>query len=94
MCISKILSRSADFVSSSTGKKRKLDDEELDSGDDEGRNDRLNDDMDGYGLEEEVQESVTLVDVSIGRHALPRGIDSDVREVVITAVLALQANPS
>lgn len=60
-------------------KKRRLDDEELDSGDDEGRHDRMDEDMDGYGAEEiETQRSVSIAEVEIGRHPLPRGKDSEV----------------
>lgn len=57
---------------------RKLDDEELDSGDDEERNDRLMDDADGdvdMGLE---GQSANIMDVKLGRHAVPDPSDGEV----------------
>lgn len=57
---------------------RKLDDEELDSGDDEDRNDRLVDDADGdidMGLE---GHSANIMDVKLGRHAVPDPSDGEV----------------
>ena len=60
-------------------KKRKLDDEDLDSGDDEGRHDRMDEDMDGYGAEEiETQRSVSMADIEIGRHPIPHGQNGEV----------------
>jgi len=60
-------------------KKRKLDDEDLDSGDDEGRHDRMDEDMDGYGAEEiETQHSVSMADIEIGRHPIPHDADGEV----------------
>ena len=60
-------------------KHRKLDDKELNSGDDEGRNDRADDDMDGYGDEEQAEFEEQILDVDIGRHAAPRPSDGEVR---------------
>lgn len=51
--------------------KRRLDDDDLDSGDDEGRQDRMDEDMDGYGEEVETQHSVTMADIELGRHPIP-----------------------
>jgi len=58
--------------------KRRLDDEDLDSGDDEGRQDRMDEDMDGYGEEVETQHSVTMADIELGRHPIPHGNDNEV----------------
>jgi RNA polymerase-associated protein LEO1 len=50
-----------------------LDDEELDSGDDLGRKDRLED------SDQEVEQRViNTVDISLGRHNLPHGSDGEV----------------
>lgn len=57
---------------------RKLDDEELDSGDDEDRNDRIEDDADGdmdMGIE---GHSANIMDVKLGRHAVPDPSDGEV----------------
>lgn len=57
---------------------RKLDDEELDSGDDEDRNDRIIDDADGdidMGTE---GHSANIMDVKLGRHAVPDPSDGEV----------------
>ena len=65
---------------SGPSKPRKLDDEELDSGDDENRNDRMEDglegyDDDGYGQEPKTQ---TVLALKLGRHKIPRGSDGEV----------------
>ncbi|MCJ1435035.1 hypothetical protein MMC27_004405 [Xylographa pallens] len=63
---------------STFGTKRKLDDEELDSGDDENRNDRMEEEANGSGAEEmETQKSVQVADFSIGRHGYPRSTDGE-----------------
>lgn len=54
-------------------RRRVLDDGELDSGDDEGRRDRLDDDVD---MQEERQ--LNTVDVSLGRHAVAKATDGEV----------------
>lgn len=56
---------------------RKLDDEELDSGDDEDRNDRMED---GYGDEAAapVPRNVNVLTADLGRHAGPRPSDGEV----------------
>ncbi|MCJ1300842.1 hypothetical protein MMC08_003641 [Hypocenomyce scalaris] len=61
------------------GNGRKLDDEELDSGDDEGRKDRMEDDMDGYGEEAagSVPRGVNILTADLGRHAGPRPSDGE-----------------
>lgn len=65
-----------------TTKHRKLDDEELDSGDDEGRLDRIEDDgVDGYGDGEEEQgevHSLNVADVRLARHPIPCPSDGEV----------------
>lgn len=57
-------------------KPRKLDDKELDSGDDQERLDRLSDDAGDDNKEERAE---TILDVKIGRHAIPRPSDKEVR---------------
>jgi RNA polymerase-associated protein LEO1 len=54
---------------------RQLDDEELDSGDDEGRQDRATQ-QDNYAQEEKVDEIVQ--DIELGRHAIPEPGDGEV----------------
>lgn len=67
---------------SGNAKRRKLDDEELDSGDDEGRRDRLEDgDMDGYVNDEEEQgemRSQNVADIRLARHPIPCPSDGEV----------------
>ena len=71
-----------DLIASRTGttKARKIDDEELDSGDDENRNDRMEEDIEGYdddgdGREQKAQN---ILDLKLGRHRIPRGSDGEV----------------
>lgn len=63
-------------------KRRELDDEELDSGDDVGRHDRLEDDgMDSYGNEDAEQgemRSLNVADVRLARHPIPSPSDGEV----------------
>ena len=59
-------------------KHRKLDEEDLDSGDDEGRDERVENEMDGYD-EEQAEFEEQILDVEIGRHAAPRPSDGEVR---------------
>lgn len=62
-------------------KRRKLDDEELDSGDDEDRSDRPKyDKADGSGDEEHRLEahSQNVVDIRVARHPVPRPSDGEV----------------
>ena len=67
-----------------SNKRRRLDDSELDSGDDEGREDRLRD-----GLEEEEEEeeedvperTAVVTDIAIGRHPGPLPSDGEVRNL-------------
>lgn len=65
-----------------TAKSRKIDDKELDSGDDEGRRDRLGDDvMEGYGDDEEYHgeaRSLNVADVRLARHPVPCPSDGEV----------------
>ena len=60
-------------------KRRELDDEELDSGDDENRRDRLQDD-EGYAQDEEDMEahSQNVVDIRVARHPIPNPSDGEV----------------
>ncbi len=57
---------------------RKLNDEELDSGDDEDRNDRLMDDADGDVDMELEGQSANIMDIKLGRHAVPDPSDGEV----------------
>ena len=66
---------------------RKLDDEELDSGDDEDRNDRLMDDADGdidMGIE---GHSANIMDVKLGRHAVPDPSDGEVTKLSLATLI-------
>lgn len=60
--------------------RHKLDDTELDPGDDEGRNDRLADDA--YGDVDAGTEghSANIMDIKLGRHAVPDPSDGEVRQ--------------
>ena len=61
--------------------RRKLDDEELDSGDDEDRHDRVEEDgADGYEDQERtmVESQTNVLDLSLGRHGIPKGSDGEV----------------
>lgn len=59
---------------------RQLDDAELDSGDDEDRNDRAApEEEDGIAEEEEHIESLTMQDAEFGRHPVPEPDDGEVR---------------
>lgn len=61
-------------------KRRKLDDAELDSGDDEGRYDRVRGDADE---EERTPERTAVVtDISIGRHPGPLPSDGEVHSLI------------
>lgn len=64
---------------SPSNKRRKLSDEELDSGDDEGRHDRGREDVDGDGLDEDTHKANANVMVTnIGRHPDPAPSDGEV----------------
>lgn len=69
-----------DFSTESvSNKRRKLDDAELDSGDDEGRLDRVTDDINGQSKEHETYDRLAnLLDISIGRHPVPQPSDGEV----------------
>ncbi|MCJ1262005.1 hypothetical protein MMC22_001874 [Lobaria immixta] len=58
-------------------KPRKLDDEELGSEDDEDRAHLNGDDLDGSGNEEIHERAQTILDVNIGRHAIPKPSDGE-----------------
>ncbi len=61
-------------------KRRKLDDEEPDSGDDGGRDDHLGNDFDGHGQEADFQDASTnILSSSIGRQPDPKPSDGEVR---------------
>ena len=57
---------------SSTSHKRKFDDEDLDSGDDEEKDNPMRDTIEG-------DEDMSPMPASIGRQAVPRGSDGEVR---------------
>lgn len=66
-------------------RERRLDDEELDSGDDEGREDRIIKTLEGDGdeqgvadEEEEAEENAKIMDLHLGRHAVPESTDGQV----------------
>ena len=61
-----------------SAKRRTLNDAELDSGDDEGRSDRAEDE---YGDQKDVppEREETVLDISMTRHAIPKPSDGEVR---------------
>ncbi len=59
-------------------KRRKLDDEDLDSGDDEGRHDREGDAFDGDDQEELPASNANVMNANIGRHPDPNPSDGEV----------------
>lgn len=72
----KLIDLSTESVSN---KRRKLDDAELDSGDDEGRLDRVKDGINGHRKEEETYDRLAnILDISIGRHPVPQPSDGEV----------------
>ncbi|KAL8803455.1 MAG: hypothetical protein Q9182_003152 [Xanthomendoza sp. 2 TL-2023] len=73
-------------------KRRKLDDEDLDSGDDEGRHDRLED---GYGEDEEQGEphEENVADVRLPRHAIPRPSDGELYLFQMPKQLSIEPKP-
>jgi RNA polymerase-associated protein LEO1 len=56
--------------------RRQLDDEELDSGDDEGRYDRAHAEDEGAELEQ-VTEDVNVMEIDLGRHPVPESSDGE-----------------
>lgn len=68
-------------------KPRKLDDEELGSEDDEDRAHLNGDELDGSGDEEIHERAQTILDVNIGRHAIPKPSDGEVRRSCTFLVL-------
>ncbi|KAI9845342.1 MAG: hypothetical protein M1837_004964 [Sclerophora amabilis] len=68
---------------------RKLDDEDLDSGDDEGRNDRVDDHMDGDDGEEDQGEDSVVMELQLGRHAVPDGSDRELYLLKFPSFLGL-----
>ncbi|KAL8839404.1 MAG: hypothetical protein Q9170_001743 [Blastenia crenularia] len=78
-------------------KRRKLDDEELGSGDDEGHNDRLeDDDVNGYGNDGEEQgeeRHQNVADIRIPRHPVPRPSDGELYLFQLPKQLAIEPKP-
>ncbi|KAI4245420.1 MAG: hypothetical protein L6R40_002480 [Gallowayella cf. fulva] len=73
-------------------KRRKLDDEDLDSGDDDGRHDRLEN---GYGEDEEQGEphEENVADVRLPRHAIPRPSDGELYLFQMPKQLGIEPKP-
>ena len=55
-------------------KRRKLSDAELDSGDDEDRRDRIEEDVE----EEEQEQTLRVIDYELDKHGIPLGGDGEV----------------
>jgi RNA polymerase-associated protein LEO1 len=72
-------------------KVRQLSDEDLDSGDDEGRNDRVDDKMDGVDVGDSDRHAFVM-DVDIGRHDVPRPSDGQVSLIFIIEYLQHKAH--
>lgn len=60
-----------------SNKRRKLDDAEPDSGDDEGRPGRAEEDYDEPRTQ--IVREENILDIDIGRHAIPKPSDGEVR---------------
>ena len=68
-------------------KRRTLDDEELDSGDDEGRDDRMEED-DAPEMDAAIEEEqFNYMDAELIRHAVPCPSDNEVCECVIAILI-------
>jgi len=69
------------YTESASNKRQKLDDSELDSGDDESRCYRAKGDDSGHekDINEASDHEAQIIDVSIGRHPGPRPSDGEVR---------------
>ena len=82
MCIHHLYKYVADQFSSP--KRRKLSDEELDSGDDVDRRDRIDgDDVDMRSLSDQEKE-LLVARMDLARHGMPRGSDGEVRSFTPT----------
>ncbi|KAF2463188.1 uncharacterized protein BDR25DRAFT_273560 [Lindgomyces ingoldianus] len=68
---------------------RKLDDEDLDSGDDEGRADRAHGDSGAQDIEEE-QQTFNFMDADIARHCVPEPSDGELYLMRIPRFLAIE----
>ncbi|KAI9722219.1 MAG: hypothetical protein M1812_001691 [Candelaria pacifica] len=66
---------------------RTLEDHELDSGDDEDRNDRMGDDME---VEEGDEEHQNVMDVKLGRHAVPIPSDNELYLLQVPPFFAIE----
>ncbi|KAF2706877.1 hypothetical protein K504DRAFT_459303 [Pleomassaria siparia CBS 279.74] len=66
---------------------RKLDDEELDSGDDDGRLDRV---ADTQADEEQEQQTFNFMDADIARHAIPEPSDGELYLLKVPRFLAIE----
>lgn len=60
------------------GTTRQLDDAELESGDDDGRNDRMQVDDSEKEEEDVLKRELNIRETSFGRHSIPRGSDGEV----------------
>ena len=71
-------------MSKSKSRLRNLDQEELGPGYDEDRQNQEADDVDGYENEVIQERAQTILDVGIGRHAIPKPSDGEVRSYECT----------
>lgn len=69
---------------------RTLNDEQLDSGDDEGRYDRFEDRMDE--AEDEFGDTVNILDVGLARAPVPAASDGEVRLKLVLGSVAFRSN--
>ncbi|KAL8691976.1 MAG: hypothetical protein Q9218_002900 [Villophora microphyllina] len=88
----------ADADGGGSPKRRRLDDDELDSGDDEGRRDRIDnddDDVDGYGDDRDRLEARTrnVQDIRIARHPIPRPSDGELYLFQLPKQLGIEPKP-
>ena len=77
---------------SQSNKRRKLDDSELDSGDDEGREDRVRDALDED--DDAPERTAVITDITIGRHPGPLPSDGEVCSLSETYHLPLSLSRS
>ncbi|KAI9801996.1 MAG: hypothetical protein M1825_003052 [Sarcosagium campestre] len=82
-------SESDDDISKPKPRSRQLDDEDLDSGDDEERYDRADDNDDNAEAEEPSRQSVVM-EVNLGRHAIPDGTDGELYVLKFPSFLGLE----
>jgi len=75
-------------------KVRQLSDKELDSGDDEGRNDRARPRSLSREGEDDPEKNAVILDAIVARHLVPKPLDEEVRPCVEFPMRSLQRGSS